>query len=171
MPVDSQAFKDALCHFPAGVTLIAIKSGEQLHGMTATAFVSVSANPPLIAVVIDDRSRAHTLLEEDGAVFSVNFLRSDQEALSRRFAFSKEDRFAEGTWLTAATGAPVLDEALTWLDCTVYARHKAGGNTIYIGEVQAVKIHENVADLAPLVYYNRCYGGVDLNVSEAQERS
>lgn len=170
MPVDSQAFKDALCHFTAGVTLIAIKAGEQVHGMTATAFVSVSANPPLIAVVIDDRSRAHTLLQQDGAVFSVNILHSDQEALSRRFAFSKEDRFAAGTWLTAATGAPVLDEALTWLDCTVYARHQAGGNTIYIGEVQAVKIAANAADLEPLVYYNRCYGGVDLNVSQQETR-
>jgi flavin reductase (DIM6/NTAB) family NADH-FMN oxidoreductase RutF len=169
MPVDPQAFKDTLCHFPAGVTIIAIKAGEQLHGMTATAFVSVSANPPLIGVVIDDRSRAHTLLEEENAVFSVNILRDDQEDLSRRFAFSKEDRFAVGTWTPAATGAPVLGEAIAWLDCTVYARHKAGGNTIYIGEVQAVKIHENIAEMQPLVYYNRCYGGVNLSVSESQE--
>ncbi len=170
MPVEAQAFRDTLCHFPAGVTIIAIKSGEQTHGMTATAFVSVSADPPLIAVVIDDRSRGHTLLEAEGAVFAVNILRDDQEALSRRFAFSKEDRFAEGNWTTAATGAPVLGDALAWLDCTVYARHKAGGNTIYIGEVQAVKIHENVGDVTPLIYYNRCYGAVDLTISERQAR-
>jgi flavin reductase (DIM6/NTAB) family NADH-FMN oxidoreductase RutF len=169
MPVDSQAFRDTLCHFPSGVTLIAIKAGGQVHGMTATAFVSVSADPPLIGVVIDDRSRGHTLLEEADAVFSVNILRNDQEALSRRFAFSKEDRFTVGNWATAATGAPVLSDALAWLDCTVYARHKAGGNTIYIGEVQAVKIHDNVTDMNPLVYYNRCYGAVDLNVSKTQE--
>ncbi len=140
MPVDQQAFRDTLCHFPAGVTIVTIKAGEQVHGLTATAFVSISADPPLIAVVIDDRSRGHTLLMQPDAVFAVNILREDQEYLSRRFAFSQEDRFAEGRWTTAVTGAPVLEDAIAWLDCTVYSRHTAGGNTIYIGEVQATRI-------------------------------
>jgi 3-hydroxy-9,10-secoandrosta-1,3,5(10)-triene-9,17-dione monooxygenase reductase component len=167
MPINSQAFRDTLCHFPAGVTLVTIKAGEQIHGMTVTAFVSISAEPPLIAVVIDHRGRGHQLLEQPDAVFAVNILHEGQEALSRRFAFSKEDRFAEGKWVTAVTGAPILQDAHAWLDCTVYDRHVAGGNTIYIGEVQATQIASD--EQKPLVYWNRCYSPLALS-SDAQEK-
>jgi flavin reductase (DIM6/NTAB) family NADH-FMN oxidoreductase RutF len=164
MPIDSQTFRDALCNFPAGVTIVTIKAGEQTHGLTATAFVSVSADPPLIAVVIDNRSRGYSLLAQPDAVFAVNILRESQAALARRFAFSKEDRFAEGRWITAATGAPVLEDALVWLDCTLYDRHPAGGNTIYLGEVQAAHIMETLDK--PLVYWNRCYGALEIPFEE-----
>ena len=83
---------------------------------------------------------------------------------SNRFAFSQEDRFAMGDWTTAVTGAPVLSDALAWLDCTVYSRHTAGTHTIYIGEVQASKVIE--PDAAPLVYWNRAYRSVIEPVNE-----
>ena len=168
MPIDSQAFRDTLCHFPAGVTLVTIKAGEQIHGMTVTAFVSISAGPPLIAVVIDQRGRGYQLLEQPDAVFAVNILNEDQEALSRRFAFSKENRFAEGPWTTAVTGAPILEDAHAWLDCTIYDRHVAGGNTIYIGEVQATHIAQ--AEQKPLVYWNRCYAPLALPQEEQEKK-
>ena len=164
MPINSQAFRDTLCHFPAGVTLVTIKAGQQIHGMTVTAFVSISAEPPLIAVVIDHRGRGHQLLEQPDAVFAVNILSEDQEALARRFALVKEDRFAQGKWLTAVTGAPVLEDAHAWLDCTLYDKHSAGGNTIYIGEVQATHLTET--EHKPLVYWNRCYSPLALSLDE-----
>lgn len=169
MPIDAQAFRDTLCHFPAGVTIVTTKAGERLHGLTVNAFVSVSASPPLIAVVIDNRSRGHDILESYDAVFAVNILRDEHEALSRRFAFSKEDRFAMGQWGSAVTGAPVLEDALAWLDCTVYSRQTAGNSTIYVGEVQATKVAD--ADEKPLVYWNRCYGALALTVDETREGS
>ncbi len=168
MPVNAQEFKDALCHFPAGVTIVTMKAGEQVHGMTVTAFVSISADPPLIAVVLDHRGRGHHLMEQPGAVFAVNILNEDQEALARRFAFVREDRFAEGKWATAVTGAPILETAHTWLDCTLYDRHIAGNNTIYIGEVQATHVTETEQN--PLVYWNRCYSPIALTLN-GQENS
>lgn len=164
MAIDQKTFRDTLCHFPAGVTIVTIKADDRTHGLTVNAFVSVSASPPLIAVVIDQRGRGYDLLEQPDAVFAVNILRDDQEALSRRFAFVKEDRFAEGNWGTGVTGAPVLEDALAWLDCTIYSRHVAGGNTIYVGEVQAAHVSE--AEQKPLVYWNRCYGVLALSVDE-----
>ena len=164
MPINSQEFRDTLCHFPAGVTLVTIRAGEQIHGMTVTAFVSISAEPPLIAVVIDHRGRGHQLLSQPDAVFAVSILHEGQEALSRRFAFSQEDRFAEGNWVTSTTGAPVLADAHAWLDCTIYDRHVAGGNTIYIGEVQATHLTEG--EQKPLVYWNRCYSPLALPLNE-----
>ncbi|MBK8433864.1 MAG: flavin reductase family protein [Chloroflexi bacterium] len=155
MSISSEQFREAMRHFPAGVTIVTIKLGEQIHGLTVSAFVSVSPDPPLIAVFIDQRHGAHQMLEQEGAVFAVNILRHDQAHLSNRFAWVQEDRFAEGDWGTAVTGAPILRDALVWVDCTIYGRHDAGTHTIYVGEIQAS--HVPVPDDKPLVYWNRDY--------------
>jgi len=159
MTIEPNDFRDVLRHFPAGVTIVTVKSGEDTHGMTVSAFASVSPNPPLILVCIDHHGRGHELLERDDAVFAVNILRQGQDELSNRFAF-KEDRFAEGNWTTAETGAPVLDDAVAWLDCTIFNRHVAGTHTIYVGEVQACKVIEDNAE--PLVYWNRGYRNLEI---------
>jgi len=156
MSVSSEEFRNVLRHFPSGVTVVTIKSGEQVHGLTVSAFVSISPEPPLIAVVIDHHHMAYSLLEEEGASFAVNILHQDQVYLSNRFAWLKDqDRFAEGDWRTAETGAPILVDALAWLDCTIYERHKAGTHTIYVGQVQASDVPR--PDELPLVYWNRGY--------------
>jgi flavin reductase (DIM6/NTAB) family NADH-FMN oxidoreductase RutF len=162
MPITPDAFRSALRHFPAGVTIVTIKAGEERHGLTVSAFASVSPEPPLIMVCIDHRHHAHDLLEQEGATFAVNILRADQRELSDRFAYLKnEDRFAVGAWQVAATGAPVLADALAWLDCTIYSRQRAGTHTIYVGEVQASNVPE--PDVAPLVYWNRDYRALSLD--------
>lgn len=156
MTISSEEFRDALRHFPSGVTIVTIKSGEQIHGLTVSAFASVSPDPPLIAIIIDHRHRAHALLEQEGTAFAVNILRQEQIHLSDRFAWVKDEhRFLEGSWTTAVTGAPVLADASAWLDCTIQSRHAAGTHTVYIGEVQAS--HVPTPDEPPLVYWNRGY--------------
>lgn len=143
-------------YFASGVTLVTSRSGDQVHGMTVSAFSSISPEPPLVAVVIN---RAHTinpLLQAPGAGFAVNILAADQEELSNRFAFEKEeDRFLAGDWETGATGSPVLRDALAWLDCSVVGRHRAGTHTIYLGAVQASRVPRPGA--RPLVYWDRGY--------------
>jgi len=159
MPVSSEDYRDALRHFPSGVTIVTIRAGEEIHGLTVSAFASVSPDPPLIGVMIDHRHHAYPLLEEEGAVFAVNMLRQDQIDLSNRFAWVKdEDRFAEGNWQKAVTGAPILADALAWLDCTIHGRRPAGSHTIYLGEVQASSVPE--PDAPPLIYWNRGYRAI-----------
>lgn len=156
MPITSEQFREALRHFPSGVTIVTIKAGEERHGLTVSAFVSVSPEPPLIAVMIDQRHHAYPLLETEGAVFAVNILRQDQEELSNRFAWVKdEDRFAKGDWSIAETGAPVLQSAAAWMDCTIRDRFPAGTHTVYVGEIQASRVPE--PDVQPLVYWNQGY--------------
>jgi flavin reductase (DIM6/NTAB) family NADH-FMN oxidoreductase RutF len=158
MSIGSEQFRDALRHFPSGVTIVTIPGhdGDPPHGLTVSAFASVSPKPPLILIAIDHRSFAHEQLEKEGAAFAVNILGQDQVSLSNRFAWVKDqDRFAEGDWSTAVTGAPILNSALAWLDCTIYSRHDAGTHTVYIGEVQASSVPR--ADEPPLVYWNRGY--------------
>ncbi|MEZ4515147.1 MAG: flavin reductase family protein [Chloroflexota bacterium] len=158
MPVTSENFREALRLFPSGVTIVTIKAPDdpRLHGMTVSAFTSVSPSPPLIMVCIDHSTSSYELMEKAGTVFAVNILPRDKMDLSNRFAWVKdEDRFAEGDWKTAVTGAPVLEDALAWLDCTIYARFAAGTHTIYIGEVQASGVPR--PDDEPLLYWNRGY--------------
>lgn len=154
--ISSEEFRKALRHFPAGVTIVTIRTGDQVHGLTISAFASVSAEPPLIMVIIENRHRAYPLLMEADAVFAVNILGEEQSELSNRFAWVKdEDRFAQGDWSTAETGAPVLADALAWLDCRIHARYPAGSHTIFVGQVEASAVPQEEAP--PLVYWNRGY--------------
>jgi flavin reductase (DIM6/NTAB) family NADH-FMN oxidoreductase RutF len=156
MPISSQDFRDSMRHFPSGVTIVTIRSGKRQHGLTVSAFASVSPEPPLILITIDQQHKANELLLEPGAAFAVNILGRDQAELSNRFAWIKdEDRFSAGDWGTAATGAPVLKDALAWLDCTVESSHASGTHTIFVGLVQASQTPR--PGQAPLVYWNRGY--------------
>jgi flavin reductase (DIM6/NTAB) family NADH-FMN oxidoreductase RutF len=156
MPVSSETYRESLRHFPSGVTIVTVRSGENIHGLTVSAFASISPDPPLIMISIDHRHSANPYLEHEEATFAVNILHRDQRNLSDRFAWIKdEDRFKRGNWGTAKTGAPILEDALAWIDCTIYARYPAGTHTIYIGEVQATGIPR--PEEPPLVYWNRGY--------------
>ncbi|MBK8987143.1 MAG: flavin reductase family protein [Chloroflexi bacterium] len=158
MSITSEQYRNALRHFPAGVTIVTIKApGHNTpHGLTVSAFASISPEPPIIMVAIDHRTLGREMLQIEGAVFAVNILPQDKTELSNRFAWIKdEDRFAEGNWGTAVTGAPVLQDALAWLDCTINNRYEAGTHTIYLGLVQASSTPR--LDEAPLIYWNRGY--------------
>jgi flavin reductase (DIM6/NTAB) family NADH-FMN oxidoreductase RutF len=156
MTITPEQFRDALRHFPSGVTIVTISAENHIHGLTVSAFASITPEPPTIMVAIDKRHRAHALLNQPNAVFAVNILRADQSELSNRFAWVKDtDRFDEGAWTTATTGAPILTNALAWLDCTILDRLEAGTHTIFLGEVQASAVP--APDEPPLVYWNRGY--------------
>ena len=158
MPISSEKFRDALRHFPSGVTVVTIQTptDEPPHGLTVSAFASVSPEPPIVLIAIDHRASANEMLAQEGTVFAVNILAQDQMETSNRFAWLKDqDRFAVGDWDTAVTGAPILKDALAWLDCKIYERHPAGTHTIYLGEVVASDVPR--PDEAPLVYWNRGY--------------
>lgn len=158
MTITSEQFRDALRHFPAGVTIVTIKlpGSDKPHGLTVSAFASISPEPPLIMVAIDHRTSAYAMLETEGVSFAVNILPQEASEISNRFAWLKdEDRFTLGDWGTAVTGAPILKTALAWLDCTMYARHSAGTHTIYLGQVEASSVPR--PNDPPLLYWNRGY--------------
>jgi len=155
MAITSEEYRDALRHFPSGVTVVTIKAGDVIHGLTVSAFASVSPAPPLVAVIIDHRHQAHELLQQDGVSFAVNILRHEDVEISNRFAWLKdEERFQPGVWSTGPTGAPVLPTALAWIDCKLVGRYPAGTHSIYTGEVQA---SFSATDGNPLIYWNRGY--------------
>lgn len=154
MPIDQEAFKKALRGWVSGVTVVTSRSGDKVHGMTVSAFSSVSADPPLVLVCANQSSTTHGIIEE-GGLFAVNILASHQQDVSNVFASSKHEdsRLRRVGWTEGETGAPLIDQALASLECRVASAHREGSHTIYIGRVEAV----HTTDAEPLVYYQGGY--------------
>jgi len=154
MPIDQEAFKKALRGWTSGVTVVTSRSGDKVHGMTVSAFSSVSADPPLVLVCANRSSTTHGIIEE-GGLFTVNILASHQQDVSNVFASSKHEdsRLQRVGWTEGETGAPLIDQALASLECRVASTHHEGSHTIYIGRVEAV----HTSDAEPLVYYQGGY--------------
>ena len=156
MPISSEDFRDVLRHFPSGVTVVTIKpyGSDEVHGLTVSAFASISPEPPLILISIDHRAHAYPMMETAGTTFAVNILSHDQMEISNRFAWLKdEDRFAGLETFTLSSGAPLLHGGLACLDCRVHSAFEAGNHTLFIGEVIAVRLGTGL----PLLYYDRGY--------------
>lgn len=151
--VSARSFKQAMSQFASGVTIVTMRADGRCHGLTVSAFTSVSAEPPLVLVCVSKQQRSHAALCVAGA-FAVNILSSDQLALGGRFAQAPaEERFAGLDCFTATTGAPILRGNLAWLDCRLHQAVDSGDHSIFIGEALAVDIAES--DAQPLVYFNR----------------
>jgi flavin reductase (DIM6/NTAB) family NADH-FMN oxidoreductase RutF len=152
--VSADEFRDALGRWASGVTVVTSRSGERVHGMTVSAFSSVSLDPPLVLVCADKDSDTCTLIAESG-VFAVNILARGQDELSQRFAAQgNEARRFDGLAVErAVTGAPLL-RGLASLDCTLVGTHDAGDHVIYVGRVEALR---RFADGEPLLYYRGAY--------------
>jgi flavin reductase (DIM6/NTAB) family NADH-FMN oxidoreductase RutF len=155
--IDESEFRRVIGHFATGVAVVTTHCGGDGTGcgLTVSAVSSVSLDPTLILVCVDRASDTHGWLEKSG-VFAVNVLEEGKgETVARRFAGSAtEDKFRGLAWRTEHTGAPVLDDALAWLDCRVTAVLPGGDHTIFVGEVVAADAREGT----PLLYYRGGYG-------------
>ncbi len=158
MALDPDSFRAVLGRFATGVTVVtSCDDGGLAHGMTATAFCSVSLEPPLVLVCIDRTASMHDLLQRDHP-FAVNVLSAGQEALSRRFASGDPpNRFDGLGYHGGQTGVPILDDVVAWLEARVTARHEAGDHTIVVGRVELAETrHER-----PLLYYRGGYAQLE----------
>jgi flavin reductase (DIM6/NTAB) family NADH-FMN oxidoreductase RutF len=157
--VDPDTFRATLGRFASGVTVLtAVDAEGGDHGMTVSAFCSLSLDPPLVLACVDHKAGMHDLFV-DGTPFVVNVLAAGQEALSRRFATGDQgDRFAGVGYQRAPGGAAVLEGVLAWLDCRVAARHPGGDHTIVVGAVQEAGTHDAQR---PLLYYRSGYASLE----------
>lgn len=155
--IDHDLFRAVLGRFASGITVITASAADGTpHGMTVSAFSSLSLEPPLILACIANNATMAPLLNTSPG-FTVNVLEAQQEALSRRFAGPFDDRFAGVGYRMGDLGHPVLDDVLAWLECRLVARHPAGDHTILIGQVE----HAGVRDGRPLLYYRGGYAQLE----------
>src|SRR5207244_9970843 len=112
MPVSKDEFRSAMSRFASGVTVVTTSTEDhQPNGLTVSSFASLSLEPPLVLVCIDQRASIHDLLVE-GRYFAVNVLAEAQEILSRRFASRDADRFSGTGYVVGFAGVPIVDDGL-----------------------------------------------------------
>lgn len=155
-PVEPKTYVDGMRLLGAACSVITSRNGEERAGLTATAVVSVCADPPRLAICINRDVRAHLVISESGTV-AINVLSAEQEDLAKRFAGMVKDVFGEarfegGRWYDGAMGAPLLDGALASFDCKVVDAMPVSTHTLFLCEVIGVRTRE--ADDA-LIYFNR----------------
>ena len=154
MPVNREQFFALMASFASSVTVITSKGPDGVvRGLTASAFCSVSLDPRLCLVSVDNRSESIGAINES-RTFVVNILASDQEEISRRFASKLPDKF-EGIRYRPGPGtdAPILDGVLAWIECRVTEAVPAGDHTVFIGEILDGTANEGT----PLLYFRGRY--------------
>lgn len=168
-------FREAMSRFPSGVTIVtATDDGGCPRGFTASAFCSVSAEPPLVLVCLATSADCYPAFRRAGR-WVINILGQDHTELAKRFATRGSDKFAgeeftddgsaggsfgagssdaggpDTAGSDADSGLPVLRDAVASLVCRVHDRRLAGDHVILVGEVTAVRLR----DQPPLVHYAR----------------
>jgi flavin reductase ActVB len=153
MPVTPELFRSALSRFASGVTVVTTKDAAgNPHGITVSAFCSVSLDPPMVLICIEKTTGSHYAFPESGR-FVVNILNADQKNISERFASPFDDKF-DGIDLTMnVDGIAVLSGCLGILECRVRHAFDGGDHSIFVGEVE----HASAAEGDPLIYFRGNY--------------
>lgn len=151
MTITDRDFKTAMGRFLTGVTVVScIRQDGTAYGLTVNSFASVSLTPRLVLwSLIKDNSSAADFAKADS--FSIAILTSDQADICQRFATEHDDRFAGIAWHKGQAGAPIIEGAMSVLECRPWQNHEAGDHIIYIGEV--IAIHQTDTPARPMSYF------------------
>jgi flavin reductase (DIM6/NTAB) family NADH-FMN oxidoreductase RutF len=145
------AFRRTLGMFATGVTVLTTRVGEQVHGMTANAFMSVSLRPPLVLISIDRRAKMGGLLHQ-GTRFGVSVLEAKQTGLSDRFAGRVADDVPEATF-EVVHDTPLVEGALAHLVAHVVRSYWGGDHSLFLGQVEFARY----GDGRPLLFHGGRY--------------
>ncbi|MDP2778307.1 MAG: flavin reductase family protein [Anaerolineales bacterium] len=156
MTLDPENLRAAMRAWSAGVTVVTTAHEDHKRGMTVNSFTSISLDPAMITISLQQSTRTHELISKS-RVFGLTILSAEQAKISDLFAGrfpDVEDRFADLQTETLVTGSPLIVGGLAWLDCRVVESSNAGMNTLFIAEVLAARA---IGDGQPLIYHNRKY--------------
>lgn len=155
--LDPMEFRRAMSTFASGVNIITVRDSEgDPHGMTATAFCSVSTDPPLVLICVNRDTRTHDMIVESGR-FGVSMLSGESTEISNHCARPGEDKRLPLAWLRddARSATPALGTALVHVDCTIHDRRDAGTHAVFIGRVEHIDFGDSDE---PLLYFQGSYG-------------
>lgn len=154
--LDPDTLRSVMRAWSAGVTVVAAAHDGDCHGMTVNSFTSISLDPPLITVTLQQNTHTHELVMKSRA-FGLTILAAGQKRISDLFAGrlpESDDRFSHVRTETLVTGSPLIAGGLSWMDCRLVHAHPAGENTLFIAAVAAARVLE---EGEPLIYHNREY--------------
>jgi flavin reductase (DIM6/NTAB) family NADH-FMN oxidoreductase RutF len=141
--------------FPAGVAVVTVDAEGERLGLTVGTLVALSLDPPLVGISIAREAALHELLRSAGG-FAVSLLAAGQEAVAQHFARGVPPiaHWHGIAHREGASGAPLLEGALGWLECRVWAEYDTGDHTFFVGEVLECELG---APNPPLLYLDRRY--------------
>jgi 3-hydroxy-9,10-secoandrosta-1,3,5(10)-triene-9,17-dione monooxygenase reductase component len=151
---DADSFRHVLGHYPTGVAVITAHTDQGPVGLSMNSFTSLSLQPPLVLFCPAQSSTTWPLLREVGTI-AINVLSAGQEAVSRKFASKAPDRFSDAEWSVGENGAPLLHDALGWLECTISGEYPAGDHIVVIAQIERMGVHLAITD--PLVFFRGTY--------------
>jgi flavin reductase (DIM6/NTAB) family NADH-FMN oxidoreductase RutF len=155
--IDQDEFRAVLGRFASGVTVVTSRDADgRDHGMTVSAFCSLSLDPPLVLICVDQSASLYQPLAE-ASHFIVSILSESQEAIARRFSGPHPDRFDGMGYSRGVSGLAILDDALAYLECKRVAAYPGGDHCIYIGQVEVASSVEG----RPLLYYRGGYAQLE----------
>jgi 3-hydroxy-9,10-secoandrosta-1,3,5(10)-triene-9,17-dione monooxygenase reductase component len=157
--IDPEQFRLVLGHLPTGVTVVTAQRPDGPVGMSANSVTSVSLEPPLVLFCPAKSSETWPKIRASGR-FCVNVFAAHHGEISERFSRRGVDRFAGVAWHSRPSG-PALDDAVAWIECTIYAEHEAGDHLIVVGAVEHLEVREGEA--SPLVFFRGRYGSFSAN--------
>ncbi|GAB3682122.1 flavin reductase family protein [Angustibacter aerolatus] len=156
--VEAARYRRALGRFPTGVTVVTARVGDIDHAMTASAFTSVSLDPPLVLVCVEQEARFHDAVEQAQA-WGVSLLEQGGRPVSQWLAtrgrplHGQLDRVPHRRG--AVTGVALLTDSVATLEVRTTALHAAGDHSIVVGEVVSVGLPDEPGP--PLVYHRGGY--------------
>lgn len=153
MAFDSKLQRKIMGRFATGVTVVTTAGPGGTGGLTANAVCSLSLEPALVLVAVDKRAQSYSEIKANGC-YAVNVLSLDHEEISKRFSTPGPKDFSGFHWKTAVTGAPILEDALGYVDCRLHEILPGGDHDIFIGEIAAGEARE---DGLPLLYFSGKY--------------
>lgn len=155
MSIDPMTYREALGHYPTGVAIVTATLPSGAHtGMVVGTFSSVSLDPPLVAFMPMKSSRSFEAMRESDS-FCINVLAADQLDQCRSFTTPKEDKFEGIPWHPAPSGAPILDDAVSWIDCSFHSVLEGGDHWIVLGEISDLAVQRTTL---PLLFFQGGYG-------------
>ena len=158
--VTADIFRQTLGNWGTGVTIVATPGTDgKSYGLTVSSFTSVSLDPPLILVCLDNRISGLQAFKDSGK-FGVSVLSEDQADLSTLFA-KKDSVRPEDLYLKGTTGVPLIKDSLVFLECNTHAIYPGGDHQILLGVVQAAHLGTAKDGKGPLLYFRGKYGKLE----------
>ena len=154
MAPDPAAMRTVLGHFATGVAIITAVDGGEPVGMACNSFTSVSLEPQLVMFCAAKSSSTWPRIQA-AQKWAANILAEDGEQVCRLFAEKGADRFAKIAYGAGRTGAPILEDAIAYVDCETVAEHDAGDHLLVVGKVVELGY---AAEGKPLLFYRGGYG-------------
>ncbi len=154
-PLTPEVFRRVMSLYATGITIVTTREEDGApYGLTVNSFASVSLQPLLVSICLDNRLPIIQLLGK-GRTFGVSILTEDQEEVSAYFARRGghyKPRFRNGK-----TGVPLVEDTIAILECEVVAVYPGGDHTICLGEVKWAHVSEDADKMHPLIFYHRRY--------------